>query len=138
MSAVRVAAAAVLVALAAAFAAAGTLAAVRLKPITVIAVKVSEKASKRTIVETDQAYVGGKNVGHDILSCTLISKSDVSCIALIVLGSNTVTARFTTPLSAGVGSGTLDGGTGSFQGRKGTFTWKNLDKNGKRTKLVLT
>jgi hypothetical protein len=127
-----------LVTLVAAVAAVNAQAAVRGQTITVNLVKVGEqRPTKTTLQEMDQAYVGGKNTGHDVLSCTLTTKTTISCVALITLGANTINAHFTSTLAATSGKGTLDNGTGAFQNKNGTFTWKNLDKQGKRTQLVL-
>lgn len=129
---------ALLVAFVAAFAGTAAQAATRGQTITVLLVKVAEKQpTKLTLLETDQAYVAGKNVGHDILNCTVTSKTTIACVALITLGADTVNAHFTATAAASSGIGTLDSGTGSFQNKKGTFTWKNLDAQGKRTRLVL-
>jgi hypothetical protein len=118
--------------------AASTAAAPAGKTIHVTAVRVSHKQETRNVfVENDELYSGGARVGYDILSCTVISRKSISCVGLVSVGRATLTARFVTPVKARSGTGTLDGGTGTFQKAKGTFTWKNLDPRGKRTKLTL-
>ena len=134
----KTAAVAMLVAAVVAVAVVSAQAATRGRTITVNLVQVGEQQpSRTTLVETDQAYVGGKNTGHDIRSCTRTSKTTIACIAQITLGADTITAHFVSTLTARSGSGTLDNGTGNFQNKSGKFTWKNLDKQGKHTRLVL-
>jgi hypothetical protein len=108
------------------------------KTIRVTAVQVDHRARTRNVfVEGDELYSGGARVGYDLLSCTVISRTRISCVGLVSVGRDTLTARFVTPVKAQFGTGTLDGGRGTNRGATGTFTWKNLDPQGKRTRLTL-
>ena len=86
-----------------------------------------------------QEVSNGKKVGHDTLTCKVVAqKNKVRCSIAVVLSAGKLTGRFVQSFSASGGKGTITGGTGRYAGAKGTFTFKNLNREGSRTGVVVT
>ena len=105
------------------------------RPGTLSFTAVNTSALKLTtkIVIRDDDYAGKRLIGHDNLTCAYATGK---CTALFALTAGTIKARFVG--SGTTGSGTVVGGTGSYSGARGSFTWRNLNASGSRTGIVIT
>ena len=108
--------------------------------IRLTSVQVSEQhPDDRTIIVKNNDVINGKKVGHDTLTCKVVAqKNKVRCSIAVVLSAGKLTGRFVQSFSASGGKGTITGGTGRYAGAKGTFTFKNLNREGSRTGVVVT
>ncbi|HJU49104.1 MAG TPA: hypothetical protein VJ689_13275 [Gaiellaceae bacterium] len=103
------------------------------------AVTVSEKQpSEKTFISNDNVLIGGKKAGTDRLTCTVVSQTRATCKILIKLAGGTINAKMGITFTQSKGTGAITGGSGDYAGAKGSFTWKNLNKEGTRTAVVLT
>ena len=80
-------------------------------------------------------FIGSGQVGHDQLTCKVGRCDVVFTFSQGSLAHGTVTGWFAP--SGNHGTGTVTGGTGSYAGMKGSFVWKNLNKQGSRTSVTL-
>jgi hypothetical protein len=108
------------------------------KVIRLTAVQQSQKESKTGFVVHDIDFSGTKRVGHDTLTCTLVSKVKANCKLLIVLAGGTLKGTVPILFSKTQGAGVITSGTGSYAGAKGALVYRNLNKQGTRTSLVVT
>jgi hypothetical protein len=108
------------------------------KVIRLTAVQQSQKESKTGFVIRDNDFSGGKRVGHDTLTCTVVSKVKANCKLLIVLAGGTLKGTVPILFSKTQGAGVITSGTGSYAGAKGALVYRNLNKQGTRTSLVVT
>ena len=107
--------------------------------IRFISVQVSQKQTgESSFVINDNDLINGKKVGHDTLTCKLLSQTKASCSIVIVLPGGKLNAKFVLPFSAMSGKGTVTGGSGKYAGAKGSFAFKNLNAKGTRTSVVVT
>jgi hypothetical protein len=111
----------------------------RAEVIKLTAVTVSEKQPSETkFISNDNVIIGGKKSGTDTLNCTVVTQTKATCKIVIKLSSGTIKAKMTIKFTASKGSGTVTGGSGDYAGAKGSFTWKNLNKEGTRTAVAVT
>jgi hypothetical protein len=122
----------------AAFAAVSAQASRTAKVIKLVAVQVSEKETANGFVIKDNDFIGGKKVGRDTLTCTVVSQRQGKCKLLVVLPAGTIKANLVLVFSKSQGQGTINGGTGEYAGAKGRLTFRNLNEKGTRTAVVLT
>lgn len=107
--------------------------------IRLTSVMVSEQhPNNETIIIKNNDFISGKKAGHDTLTCKLVAQSRVNCSIAVVLAAGKLSGKFAQSLSASSGKGTIIGGTGKYLGARGTFTFKNLNKEGSRTGVVVT
>ncbi len=108
------------------------------KVIRLTAVQQSQTQSKTGFVVRDNDFSGTKRVGHDTLTCTVISKLKANCKLLITLAGGTLKGTVPILFSKTQGAGVITSGTGSYAGAKGALVYRNLNKQGTRTSLVVT
>jgi hypothetical protein len=108
------------------------------KVIRLVAVQVSQKPTKAGFVIRDNDFSGKKKVGHDTLTCTVVSKQRANCRVVIVLTAGTLTGTVPLIFSRSQGTGLITSGTGSYSGSKGKLAYRNLNEQGTRTALVIT
>ena len=107
--------------------------------IRFLSVRVSEKQpNDKTFIFHDNVVINGKKAGHDTLTCKAISQSKASCSIVFVFAAGKLNGRFALLFTGSSGKGTITGGTGKYAGAKGTLTFKNLDTEGARTRVVVT
>jgi hypothetical protein len=107
--------------------------------IRFLAVQVNQKQpNDKTFIIKDNDLINGKKVGHDTLTCKAVSQSKANCSIVIVFAAGKLYAKFVLSFTAPGGKGTISGGTGKYAGAKGTLTFKNLNDEGTRTRVVLT
>lgn len=128
----------VLCALCALAAASGASASPSLKTIRLVAVQQSQTQTKTGFVVRDNDFSGTKRVGRDTLTCVVISKVKANCKLVIVLSGGTLKGTVPILFSKTQGAGVITSGTGSYAGAKGAVVYRNLNKQGTRTSLVLT
>ncbi len=109
-----------------------------LKVIRLTAVQQSQTQSKTGFVVRDNDFSGTRRVGHDTLTCTVISKVKANCKLLLTLAGGTLKGTLPILFSKNQGAGVITGGTGSYSGAKGAVVYRNLNKQGTRTALVVT
>ena len=108
------------------------------KVIRLVAVQQSQKETKTGFVIRDNDFSGAKRVGHDTLTCAVISKLKANCKLVLVLSGGTLKGTVPILFSKTQGAGVITSGTGSYAGAKGARVYRNLNKQGTRTALVLT
>jgi len=108
------------------------------KVIRLTAVQQSQTQSKTGFVVRDNDFSGTKRVGHDTLTCTVISKLKANCKLLITLAGGTLKGTVPILFSKTQGAGVITSGTGSYAGARGALVYRNLNKQGTRTSLVVT
>jgi hypothetical protein len=113
-------------------------AAAKSKVIRLVAVQVSQKATKGGFVIKDNDFINGKRVGRDTLTCSGASQTKANCGLVVVLPGGTIKGKFVIVFSRSKGQGTIIGGTGKYAGAKGRLTFANLNAKGTRTAVVLT
>jgi hypothetical protein len=107
--------------------------------IKLLSVQVSQKQpNAKTFVVNDTDLIDGKKVGHDTLTCRIVSQAKGNCSVVFTMRSGKLTGRFVISFSASSGKGSITGGSGKYAGAKGSFTYKNLNAKGTRTRVVLT
>lgn len=76
-----------------------------------------------TDVATDKDTHNGKTVGYDVTSCTInITTHKGTCSYAVARAQGVLYGTAHLDLDTGTGSGTVNGGTKSFQGATGTIT----------------
>ena len=107
--------------------------------IRFLSVQVSAKqTSANVVVINNNDLINGKKVGHDTLTCKLLSQTKANCSVLITLAGGKLHAKFAISSTATSGKGAITSGTGKYAGAKGSFTFKNLNAKGNRTSVVVT
>ena len=107
--------------------------------IRLTSVMVSEQhPDDQTIIIKNNDLINGKKVGHDTLTCKVVAQNKVRCSIAVVLPAGKLNGKFVQSFSASGGKGTITGGTGKYAGANGTFTFKNLNREGSRTGVVVT
>jgi hypothetical protein len=107
--------------------------------IRFLSVRVSQKQpNDKTFIFRNKDMINGKKVGHDILTCTAISQTKASCSIVFAFAAGKLNAKFGLLFAASSGTGVISGGTGEYAGARGTLTFKNLDAEGTRTRVVVT
>ena len=117
---------------------AGAGAAVRPQVIRFTAIEVSNHQTKTGIVFHDRDYIGSKQIGTDTGTCTFVSKNIAHCKVVFVRTSGTIFLSLNFTSTATAGHGVVTGGTGAYFGNRGTFTFRQLNKAGTRTRIVLS
>ena len=93
-------------------------------------------SQKFTSVSTDDVIQGGKKIGTDRVVCRQVSETKAACSVTVTLAKGTILATFTGgPQNSGPIK--VTGGTGAYEGATGTGTYKNLNKDGTKTAVVL-
>jgi hypothetical protein len=107
--------------------------------IRLTSVKVSEQhPNDQTIIIKNNDMINGKKAGHDTLTCKVVAQSKVSCSIAVVLAAGKLNGKFVQSFTASSGKGSITGGTGKYEGAKGSFTFRNLNSEGSRTGVVVT
>lgn len=109
-----------------------------LKTIRLVAVQQSQTQTKTGFVVRDNDFAGGRRLGHDTLSCVVISKVKANCKLVLVLAGGTLKGTVPILFTKTQGAGVITSGTGSYAGAKGALVYRNLNKQGTRTSLVVT
>lgn len=117
--------------------AAGPGAAVTPQVIRLTSVKVSQHQTKTVSVDRDNDYIGSKKIGHDTVTCSAVSKNSARCKVAFVRARGTIFLSFRTTFTALSGSGIVTGGSGAYDGVRGTFSYRALNKRNTRTAVVL-
>jgi hypothetical protein len=102
--------------------------------IKLTSVQVTSKQSSKGFTGTDNVLQNGKKVGTDTLSCVFATSV---CKVTVKLPKGSINARFVTKANATGGTLTITGGTGAYEGAKGTGSFQNLNKQGSRTAVTL-
>ena len=109
------------------------------KIIRLTSVQVSEQhPNNQLIIIKNNDVINGKKVGHDTLTCKVVEQRKANCSIAIALAAGKLNGKFVQSFSASSGKGTITGGTGNYTGAKGTFTFRNLNREGSRTGVVVT
>ena len=96
------------------------------------------RTSADTVVINNTDLINGKKVGHDTLTCKLLSQTRATCSIVITFTTGKLNAKFAISSGANSGRGTIIGGTGRYAGAKGSLTFKNLNTKGNITSVVVT
>lgn len=119
-------------------AAAGAGAAGQARVIKLVTIQLTEKhPTKTTFVITEKTTMGGADVGHDTLTCAIVSPTKAICAVVFSLKSGTIKANVIV-FDAPGGTGTITGGTGRYAGARGRLAYRSLNKDSTRTSVVLT
>jgi hypothetical protein len=119
-------------------AALGATAGSSVKVIRLVAVQQSQKDTKTGFVIRDNDFSGAKRVGHDTVTCAVVSKVKANCKLVLVLAGGTLKGNIPILFSKTQGAGVITGGTGSYSGAKGAVVYRNLNKQGTRTSILVT
>ena len=107
--------------------------------IRLTSVTVNSHNTQTGFVEHHSDDMGSRVIGHDTLTCTVTGKNSLRCRVTVVRPSfGTLFLGFRTTFTASSGHGVVTGGTLAYAGATGTFTYRNLNKSGSRTAVVLS
>jgi hypothetical protein len=106
--------------------------------VKLVAVQQSQKDITNGFMFKDIDLIGGKRAGHDTATCKLASQQKANCSILFYLSGGTIRAKLVILFSKPSGSGTITGGSGRYAGANGKLTFRNLNKEGTQTAVVLT
>src|SRR5215207_6339453 len=134
----RLSRAAVIAAVLAMVGAAGASTAVNREVIAFTAVVVKQKQGQATYTATEKDYVGSKQIGHDNVTCVVTTRTTAACNVEFVQQKGKLYLAFTQRFNQSGGHGHVIWGTGAYKNAAGTFTYKNLNKAGTRTKVAIT
>lgn len=107
--------------------------------LTLLSVTTSQSGSGGAFVSHDVLFQAGRKVGTDVVRCRFnTSTHRATCRVLVVLtGRGTIRLRFSSAEGDTGGPLTVVGGTGQFQGATGRARYKNLNREGTRTRVVI-
>jgi hypothetical protein len=110
--------------------------ALKMQTIAFTSVQVSQHLVHGKYVISNNDFVGSKQVGHDQLTCTQARCDLVVTVTSAPLAQGTIAGWFKP--TGTHGTGTITSGTGAYSSGKGAFTWKNLNKKGTKTAVVMS
>lgn len=88
-----------------------------------VATQIKDVMVNNTDVATDKNAQGGKIVGYDLTSCTInITTHMGNCSYAVARAQGVLYGTAKVNVDTGKGSGTVSGGTKSFNGARGTIT----------------
>lgn len=115
---------------------AGAVAANATTTISFISVTKSEKETRNGYMAKDEVRQNGKKIGTDTLTCKF-AKNRAQCRVVVKLAKGSITATFTGSAQGTGGPLKIVAGTGAYAGATGTGSYKNLNKQGTRTRVTL-
>jgi hypothetical protein len=121
----------------AALAAGAALAAAAPQTISFVSVTARQSQTKNGFVIVDNDVVGKTKVGTDRVKCTFGEDNVAACVLTVTRPDGTIKGAFSLKGNASRGSLRIVGGAGAYEAATGTGTWRNLDKEGKRTAVTL-
>ena len=107
------------------------------RTLSLTSVQIREKVTSTGLTIWDNDMRAHKRIGHDRLICRFTPRRTAACTIAFVLADGTLHAS--TELAEVQTHGTIRvlGGTGAYRGATGNGTFKNLNKAGTRTLVIL-
>ena len=106
--------------------------------IRLTSVLVSHHQSKTGSTDFDSDLIGSRVIGHDTVRCTGTSQATARCKVTFVRPSfGDLYLSFRPIFTSSSGHGIVTGGTRAYAGATGTFTYRNLNKSGSRSAVVV-